>query len=378
VSTIATPTPSEAAADGPLLAIVDGDVHPSIADVGVLRQHMSKRAVRRVFGQELKVYARDPNRVPHPSSGLRLDAVPPGGGVPGSDPQYCNEQLMDRCDISAAVLTTIQSGSVISWGDEYAGAEFISAMNRYFLDEWCAFDGRYRLALNVSPYHVASAVAEVERYADDPHVCAIFVPHGGVGLGRTSMFPLYEIAEDKGLPIVLHPTGAEGNLSAAPRLAGGLPYTYPERHSLLLQPGQAVMAAMIFGGVFDRFPKLKLVLSEYGVTWLPPMMLKMDQAYDLGNGELAGLRQRPSRYVAENIRFTSQPLDEPGDVRQLWEVLEMVDAAHTLMFSSDYPHWDNDDPRLILDTRLPKHLRHRVAYGTALECFGADRLGIAL
>ena len=42
---------------------------------------MSKRAVRRVFGEQLQVYARDPNRIPHPTSGLRLDALPPRGGA---------------------------------------------------------------------------------------------------------------------------------------------------------------------------------------------------------------------------------------------------------------------------------------------------------
>ena len=362
--------------DRSLPAIVDCDLHPSVADVSALRADMSARTGRRIFGDDLAVYARDPNRIPHPTSGLRLDARPPAGGVPGSDPAFCNEQLMDRCAISAAVMTCIQSGLVSAIGDERAGAEFCSALNRYLLAEWTAFDPRYRLAINVTPYDVPSAVAEIEALADTPGVCAVYVPSAGVGMGRSALFGLYEAAESHGLPIVLHPTGAEGNLAPAPRLAGGLPSTYPERHSLLLQPGQAALASMIFGGVFERFPRLMLVLSEYGTTWLPPLVAKLDDCWRQGHdGTLSGLPLAPSEYVWRNVRFTSQPLDEPASQRDLWDALELCRAGETLMFSSDYPHWDNDDPHTILHARLPEHLRRPVAYETALRCFG-PRLGL--
>jgi predicted TIM-barrel fold metal-dependent hydrolase len=356
-------------------ALIDCDVHPLIGDVAGLRKHMSKRAVRRVFGEQVQVYARDPNRIPHPTSGLRLDAVTPSGGPAGSDAAFALEQWIDPYDIAAALLIPIQSGLVIPWGDERAGNEFVSAFNTYFMEEWVKLDSRYRLCISVSPYDVAAAVAEVERLADEDGVAAIFVPHGAVGLGRRAYDPLYEVAQAHRLPIVLHPTGAEGNLYDAPRLAGGLPGTYPERHSLLLQPGQAVLTNMIFGGVFERFPDLMLVLSEYGVTWAGPMMWRMDRAWELGDRELAGLSRAPSETVRRSVRFTTQPLDEPPVQSQLHDALELMHAGETLMFSSDYPHWDTDDPRLIMKSRLPAHLRKSIAQDTALACFGG-RLGL--
>jgi predicted TIM-barrel fold metal-dependent hydrolase len=158
-------------------------------------------------------------------------------------------------------------------------------------------------------------------------------------------------------------------------VAGGSPHTYPERHLLLLQPGQAILASMVFGGVFQRFPALRLVLSEYGVTWVPATAWRMDRAWQLGDRTLAGLPRAPSEYVSENVRFTTQPLDEPDRLRELWHLLELLDAGRTLMFSSDYPHWDTDDPLLILNTRIPKPIREAVAVETARECFGA-RLGL--
>lgn len=356
-------------------SIVDCDVHPTIADVSSLRKYMSKRAARRAFGLGLNPIARDPNRIPHPTSGQRLDALPPGGGPAGSDPAFALEQWIEPYGISSAVLIPVQAGTVNQWGDERAGSEFLRALNEFLLSEWAQLDPRYRIVVSVSPYDVPSALEEIERLADVDGVCGIFFPHGGVALGRSHYFPVYELAESVGLPIVLHPTGAEGNMADAPRLAGGLPDTYPERHSLLLMPGQAVLASMIFSRVFDLFPKLRLVLSEYGFTWVPPLTWRMDRAWEEGDRLLAGLERAPSSYVRDNVRFTSQPLDEPWDRRQLEPFLEWGDAGRTLMFSSDYPHWDTDDPKLILTQRLPQSLRSRVAYENALECFGS-RLGL--
>jgi uncharacterized protein len=351
--------------------LVDCDVHPLVADVSVLREHMSTRAARRIFGETLQIYARDPNRIPHPTSGLRLDALTPTGGPPGSDPAYALEQWIDPYDISAAVLIPVQAGVMIPWGDERVGTEFLCALNRHFLEAWVGLDPRYKATISISPYDVRGAVAEINTLGEEDGVVGVFVPHGGVGMGRSQLFPIYEVAERLSLPIILHPTGAEGNLSEAPRVAGGLPDTYPERHSLLLQPGQAILASMIFGGVFDAFPKLQLVLSEYGVTWAPPLIWRMDRAWEHGDRELAGLRRAPSEYVADNVRFTTQPLDEPPELGQLWELLDLVDASRTLMFSSDYPHWDTDDPRVIMSSRLPAAMRRAIAFENAADCFGS-------
>jgi uncharacterized protein len=351
--------------------VIDCDVHPMFGGVQVLRPYLSPRVQRRIFGQEISPVTRDPNRIPHPTSGLRLDAVGPDQGPPGSNAEFSLQQWIIPFGISSSILIPIQAGSILPWGDEQAGAEYLAALNRYFISEWCEFDSRYRLAISVSPYNMKSAVQEIEELADVPGVCAVFVPHAAVAMGRSQLFPMYEAAERHGLPVLLHPTGGEGNLRDAPWLAGGLPDTYPERHSMLLQPGQAILASVIFGGVFDHFPKLKVLLVEYGITWAASMIARMDKAWELGDGELSGILRKPSEYVFDNVRFTTQPLDEPPKREMLWDILEMVHAERTVMFSSDYPHWDNDNPRLILSTRLPRHLRRRIGFETARETFGA-------
>ena len=357
--------------------LVDCDVHPLINDTTVLAPRLSKRAVRRALSGNVNKIARDPNRIPHPSNGLRLDAIPPGGGLPGSDAAFARQQWLDPYDISAAVLIPVQAGVVIPWGDERVANEFLSAFNDHLLEDWYGLDARYRVLVSIPPHDAAAAVREVERLADAPGVCGIFVPPGNVALGRRHFFPVYELAESLGLPVVVHPVGGEANLLTSTWIAGGLPRTYPERHSLLFEPGQSILASMIFCGVFDRFPKLKLVLSEYGFSWAAALVRRMDDAWEKGDRTLAGIERAPSEYVWDNVRFTSQPLDEPPDRRQLWDLLELLRAERTLMFSSDYPHWDTDDPTVSLKTQLPAGLRERVAWQNALDCFG-ERLGLAL
>jgi hypothetical protein len=85
-------------------------------------------------------------------------------------------------------------------------------------------------------------------------------------------------------------------------------------------------------------------------------------------------RRPPSEYVFDHVRFTTEPFDEPADVRHLHAVLEMVEARRTLLFSTDYPHWDNDTPALVLG-RLPVEIRDRVASENARELFGERLVG---
>src|SRR5207248_50761 len=108
------------------------------------------------------------------------------------------------------------------------------------------------------------------------------------------------------------------------------------------------LVSLICQGVFEKFPTLRVVLMEGGVAWLPALLWRLEADYKALRMEVPWVKRLPSEYVRERVRFTTQPLDQPPQPRQLTQLLEMVDGRHLLMFASDYPHWDFDDP-----TQLP-------------------------
>ena len=81
------------------------------------------------------------------------------------------------------------------------------------------------------------------------------------------------------------------------------------------------------------------------------------------------IKRLPSEYIFEHVRFTSQPFVEPRRPEHLHAICDIVRAEQTLMFSSDYPHWDFDDPARALSW-LPDHVSKRMKAENAIDLYG--------
>jgi predicted TIM-barrel fold metal-dependent hydrolase len=93
---------------------------------------------------------------------------------------------------------------------------------------------------------------------------------------------------------------------------------------------------------------------EGGVAWIPEIFWRLDANWKRLGHELPWLERSPSEVMREQIRFTTQPLEQPPNPRQLRQFLEGVGGLdELLMFATDYPHWDADVPNQI-QRRLPK------------------------
>jgi len=77
----------------------------------------------------------------------------------------------------------------------------------------------------------------------------------------------------------------------------------------------------------------------------------------------------PSEYILNNCYFSTQPIEEPDDHRHLLQLLAMLRAERTVVFASDYPHWDFDNPILAF-THFPKELKRRIFVDNSLEMYG--------
>ena len=102
---------------------------------------------------------------------------------------------------------------------------------------------------------------------------------------------------------------------------------------------ERTLAHMVYGGVFERFPGLKIVLAENDVSWLPHFMYRLDHSYDqLRLFENLKLSRMPSEYIKRQVWASFQFEDVWIDTRERYDMSK-------IMWSSDYPHTDSPWPR---------------------------------
>ena len=99
-----------------------------------------------------------------------------------------------------------------------------------------------------------------------------------------------------------------------------------------------VLAALVLSGVLERHPKFKAVLGESSLGWIPYILEKMDQEYDMRPQwqpiDAGKLKMKPSEYYRRQMYATFQE-DHAG--------LKLLDelGADTVLWASDYPHGDS-------------------------------------
>jgi uncharacterized protein len=213
------------------------------------------------------------------------------------------------------------------------------------------------------PYEDAPlAVAEIERRADDPRFVQVLLASRTLEpLGRRRYWPLYAAAEAAGLPIGIHFGGAGG----FPTTAAGNPSFYFEEHAGMATAFQDQLTSLVLEGVFERFPRLRVVLIEGGFAWLLPLMWRLDRTWRMLRDELEHVTRAPSETIRERVYLTTQPIEEPPQPQLLPRLLDRMGMDGRLLFATDYPHWDFDAPDRALPPALGAARRDRLLRGNA-------------
>lgn len=294
----------------------------------------------------------------------RSDCRPPDGGPSASDPDFMVEDLLVPYNIERVILTGDWMGISTLHDPDYSAA-LASAYNDHLVDHWLGTKHpHFYGSILVSAYDPHLAAKEIERMADHPKMVGVIMSSGQRALlGQRHYDPIYEAASRHGLPVAIHP-GNEGSGGTPPPTGHGYPTRYMEWHTSLSQNYMAQLASLICEGVFEKFPKLKFVLLEGGIAWLPGFMWQMDKAYKRLRTTMPWLKRLPSEYIRDHCLLSTQPIEEPDDPRQLLTLFDMIDAENILMFSTDYPHWDNDMPTEVLKKLRPEH-RQKIYYDNA-------------
>jgi hypothetical protein len=190
-----------------------------------------------------------------------------------------------------------------------------------------------------------AAAQELERAVTERDAVAGVLPTHlpqSPDFGDARYDPIYAAAERLGVGLGFHTGTSADSL-------GGLRFRKFLSAHTIDHPAEQMMAliATIIGGVFERFPTLSIAYLESGIGWVPYMMDRLDEEVEKRGAEEAPyLTKLPSEYVTSGRIFFGIECGEktiPDAVR--WGL------DHTLLYSSDYPHWDGDWPRTVKAVR---------------------------
>ena len=344
---------------------IDCDVHPSVPGLSALLPYLDDYwrdmiEVRGIEGFESRAY---PPLVPASARrDWRGDQIRAAENV-----DKVKAQLLDRWQLAGAILNCVYAVQQIN--DEGLEAALCTAVNDWLAKDWLDKDPRLLASIVIPMQNPARAVEEIERRLDDRRFVQILMPAmHDLPYGRSYWWPIYEQAARHGLPIGLH----LGSAYRRAITATGWPAYHVEDYVDQTQGMQAQLASLISHGVFAKFPELKVVLIESGVSWLPAFCWRFSKFWRGLRIEVPWVDRAPVEIIREHVRLTLQPFDAPPSVDAVARLCEHLGSDDMLLFASDYPHWHFDGDA-VLPAGLPDATVARLLARNPLQTY--SRIG---
>lgn len=338
--------------------IADCDIHHSPKDFKLIYPYLEGRWRRHIEEYGLiprQAYQAGPAYAKGQPDASRRDAWPPNGGRPGSDLAFMAEHHLDPNNIELGVLNMIRPHPG-TFPNLDLSAAVCRALNDWQIVEWTQKDKRLRASILVPYEDAQAAVAEIERQASrHDFIQVLLLTRTVEPMGQRRYWPIYEAAARAGLPVGVHAFGFGGS----PISAGGWPSYYIEDMVGHAQSAQNALTSLVVEGVFERFPDLRVVLIETGFAWLPALCWRLDNIWKKLRSETPHLKRLPSEYIRNNVWLTTQPMEEPEVRKHLVDTIEWI-GWDKLLFATDYPHWDYDEPSRALPLAIDNGQRAKL------------------
>jgi predicted TIM-barrel fold metal-dependent hydrolase len=220
-----------------------------------------------------------------------------------------------------------------------------------WLHGFCAAaPGRMLGAGMVAPHDVSGAVAEARRCATELGFKAVFLAPGAVGRRpwhHADYDPLWAECERLGIAVTFHGGGQthlrpDFSLEVLDKLM--MWHTFNQPLGMM-----AVAVSLTAGGVFERFPRLRVGLLEGNCGWAPWLFDRLDEHWEwVGASEAPDLTMKPSEYFRRNCWLSVE-----ADERTVRYYVDWF-GDDNLVFSTDYPHADSKYPESVAAfRRLP-------------------------
>jgi len=254
-----------------------------------------------------------------------------------STPANLAADTLDRFGFAHAICNSLFP--VQAFRDEKLGAVFASALNDWLAAEWLAKDSRLRGSAVLPIQSPERSVEEIERLAGDRRfVQVMLLAMGEHPLGKPMYWPIYAAAERHGFTIGIH-AGSSYHHAVT---GSGWPSYYLEDYAAQALGFHTQLGSLICEGVFVKYPKLKVVLVESGITWLPPYLWRLCKFWRGVRNEVPWIDRSPEEFVRDHVRLTLQPFDAPSSAAHIGRFMDQLQSDDMLLFSTDFPHWQFD------------------------------------
>ena len=260
-----------------------------------------------------------------------------------ADPVKAAAATLDRFGFAHAICNCLFPVQVFR--DENLAAAFARAVNDWLATEWLAKGSRLRGSVVLPMQSTERAVEEIERRAGDfRFVQVLMLAFGEQPLGKSVYWPVYAAAERHGFTVGIH-AGSSYHHAVT---GSGWPSYYLEDYAAQSLGFHTQLGSLVCEGVFVKFPKLKVVLLESGVTWLPPYLWRLSKFWRGVRNEVPWIDRPPEEFVRDHVRLTAQPFDGLPGAAQIGRIMDQLQSDEMLLFATDFPHWQYDG-----DTMLP-------------------------
>ncbi len=155
-------------------------------------------------------------------------------------------------------------------------------------------------------------------------------PLYGKSFGHPDFDPVWAAAQDLDVAVALHPT-------TSPNPANLHQY-YPDHDpgflyytTFIQEEPRLVLGTMMYDGVFDRFPQLRVGVLEARSGWIGEWLERFDYKYSY-SGHTAPMKRRPSEYFAQNVWINADPYEK------MLPLMVQFLGDEKFFIGSDYPH----------------------------------------
>ena len=279
--------------------------------------------------------------------------------VPGHRDIDYREQVLRESGVDTQVITLTTPGTHIE--EPAVAVRLARLVNDAFARVVANKKGRFAALATLPLCDPAASVAELRRAMEQLQLpgAMLFSNINGVALSDARFWKLYELANEKGAVLHIHPTNPVG-------VEAMLDYWLMPLVGFLMDTTLAA-ASLVFSGVPERFPHIRWVLSHLGGA-IPYLAERLDRGYEAFAGCRKNINQPPSTYLK---RFYFDTVN--FDPRAIDLAIGFAGAGHILA-GSDYPHQIGSIPKMLeslRSIRVPESDRKKILGGNAAQLLGA-------